>query len=310
MFNFFGSKSDRDNYRVMQEGLREGRLQNQDGPIPYRVAPAADGVAAAVQATRRLGPGSNAGVIGALIGRGGASQCYLGNLDMDPFTDQAMNNNELTVEGMVTAACLISMRITSPDERRQAIIYETMVPCVPLQNIMPQAAASAELELLLDNALQMRGQSWWVAYITGHANTPWDMATGVWVGGTTLADKLQHVHVATTRHAPPARDCVMYTDLLAIISFALRGDVSNTKLARIQTDLRTTMPFVSNLSREDIMRTWANYGHLVDENNAGPVIAHWMACLPGGCIRLRVCLAQAAVGLNDFKKKLKLQFFR
>ncbi|CAL8382658.1 unnamed protein product [Gadus morhua 'NCC'] len=55
------------------------------------------------------------------------------------------------------------MRITSPDERRQAIIYETMVPCVPLQNIMPQITARAELELLLDNSLQMRGQTWFRA---------------------------------------------------------------------------------------------------------------------------------------------------
>ena len=225
MYNIFGTKSDRDNYRVMQEGLRQGRLQNQDAPIPYRVAPVVEGEEAVAPEVRRFGPGSNAGVIGALAGRGGASQCLLGNLNMDPFTDRAMMHNELTVKGIVTAACLISMRITSPDERRQAIIYETMVPCVPLQNIMPQITARAELELLLDNSLQMRGQTWWVQYINANPTPPWDMATGVWVGGTTLADRLQHVHVATTRYALPARDRVMYTVLLTIISFALRGDI-------------------------------------------------------------------------------------
>ncbi|CAL8235686.1 unnamed protein product [Arctogadus glacialis] len=147
---------------------------------------------------------------------------------------------------------------------------------------MAEGPARAELEQIFDNAMQMRGQTWWLQYTNAPADVPWDGAAGVWTGGTTLAQKLHHVHVATNRFGDQIRDRVMYTVLLAIISFALMGDVSNSKLVRIQADLRTTMPFVNNLSREDIMRTWSNYGHLIDDTTAGAVINHWMGCLPGG----------------------------
>jgi len=69
------------------------------------------------------------------------------------------------------------------------------------------------------------------------------------------------------------------------------------------------MPYIANLSAEDVRRTWDNFGHLVDQTTIGDVLRQWTACLPGGCIRLRVCLAQAAgsglVSLDMFARALR-----
>ena len=68
------------------------------------------------------------------------------------------------------------------------------------------------------------------------------------------------------------------------------------------------MPYISNLSVEDVKCTWANFGHFVDHRSMGDILRQWKECLPGGCIRLRVCLAQAAgsglVSLDVFARAL------
>ncbi|CAL8249935.1 unnamed protein product [Arctogadus glacialis] len=190
-------------------------------------------------------------------GAGGVAHCMFGNLNTHPFTREAMTTGQLTIEAS-------------------------------------EQISRDELRGLLEQPTGLRGQTWWAQYTAGNAQVPWKNATGAWTAGTGLDVMLNHVHTAANRNGEQIRNRVLYIVLLAIVSSALRGDVSNAKLARMQADLRTAMPFVGNLSREDILRTWTNYGHLVDEVSAGEVITHLMTCIPGGCVRLRVCLAQAA----------------
>jgi len=102
---------------------------------------------------------------------------------------------------------------------------------------------------------------------------------------------------------------VLYIIALTMITFAMRGDISLVKVSKLQRELRQGMPYLANLSAEDVRRTWDNFGHLVDHTTIGDVLQHWTARLPGGCIRLRVCLAQAAgsglVSLYMFARALR-----
>jgi len=123
------------------ENLNPGASPWLGAPLPVAAAPP-------VIPRRHLGPCANAAVIGALPGSGGISRCILGNLDIDPFTQVVMDGGTLGLAGLITASVLVSMRIASPDDRRQLLIHETIAPRVLRASIVPQAEARGELEAL------------------------------------------------------------------------------------------------------------------------------------------------------------------
>ncbi|KAK5936273.1 hypothetical protein CgunFtcFv8_027871 [Champsocephalus gunnari] len=158
-----------------------------------------------------------------------------------------------------------------------------MAPRLPVDKLMTQREARDALEVILGPQGDLRMSAWFQSYaaIVIPGADVWGAATGEWAATVTLVQKVGHVQAAVMRDEQQSRDKVLYSILLCMVSFAMRGDISQKKLAKFQADLLTTMPRVANLTRDDVALTWHNSGHYIDNQSIGAVLAHWTACLPG-----------------------------
>ncbi|AVM87277.1 putative nucleoprotein [Wenling fish chu-like virus] len=310
------SPSSQQAYRDRQRQLRD-RMQMLE-PARHYFCTVEDAAAhrdngRAAGATRQYGPCTNVGVFGRLGTSSGLGASVLGKLDVAPFTAHAMAQRALDFTGLLTIAGLTGIMSTRSSVRRQIAILEALAPHVPEANIMPRDEARTELTRLLSgtNPNGLKTCSWFTNYCYAHAadTTIWTPATGEWADDTTLEEKLALVSRACEADSDNSKDKVLYLILLLMISFSMRGDISQNKMIKLQGELRSTVPCVNLLTREDVALTWQNFGHFVDERTIGDVLRTWMEMLPGSMVRLRVALAQAAgsgmVGLDTVARAMR-----
>ncbi|KAK5902941.1 hypothetical protein CesoFtcFv8_008149 [Champsocephalus esox] len=196
-------------------------------------------------------------MFGRLAGARGLTKSMPGLIDLPPFTAQAMTHHELDVAGLMTARGICSLIAKKADQGRRLLILETMAPRLPVDKLMTQREARDALEGILGPQGDLRMSAWFQSYaaIMIPGADVWGAATGEWAATVTLVQKVGHVQAAVMRDEQQSRDKVLYSILLCMVSFAMRGDISQKKLAKFQTDLLTTMPCVANLTRDDVALT-------------------------------------------------------
>ncbi|CAL8255057.1 unnamed protein product [Gadus morhua 'NCC'] len=136
-----------------------------------------------------------------------------------------MTTGALDLPGLITASVIVSMRATSPVDRRQLLILETMAPGVLAASIVDRDEARGDLLALMNNPMLLKTQTWWITFTASHPDVPWASATGVWTDVGDLHVMLRWVHLAANSSAEVIRERVLYVVVLTMISFSMRRHI-------------------------------------------------------------------------------------
>ncbi|XP_054826224.1 uncharacterized protein LOC129323677 [Eublepharis macularius] len=231
----------------------------------------------------------------------------LHQVNIAPFTMGRINDSVLDINDFVTASCICSLRLRQPEGRQQQFLQEMLTLYLPKDPTASEQEARAELQRILDDTNNLRDQVWFTDAYRSAAQAAesnqavrdiigyWEGSKKEWNTNVTLQQKLQFVSTMALFIPEQGRQRVLNSVLLCIISFALWGEISQVKLSRLQQNLAPIMKGISEqLTRADIILTWRNFAHLVDDSNVAEVFRRWLLFIPVPTRRLRVCLAQAA----------------
>lgn len=270
------------------------------------------------------GPADNAIVIGGLGGAGIALHpSILRGINIAPFAQQDIAAHAVTLDGLLTASSLTTLRLPQREARAQQLIHEMLAPYIPIDQVLTERQARDEAWQILDNINQLAGQDWFIDGLAELRRLGRVEVADRWQNGNWAQDALvapapnqppiagANIGVAQNRDAALAarlntleeiarvmndrhRGRALYPILLTLVSFAMRGEITQAKLSRIQRELGAVMPAAAeHLSREDIAMTWRNFGHYVNDGTIGGVIRRWLQYIPAPAVRLRVILNQA-----------------
>lgn len=254
------------------------------------------------------GPADNAEVFGSLLQGGGLLPVILWNLDMGPFTRQAVQTNSVGLDGFILASCLTSLRVSNRVLRRQQLIAEMLAPHCPEVRILGRDESRAELAWILDNTV-LSDQTWFIDTIVEMNQTDaedtrgvrrlWDPTEREWVGQVLLDQKLELLAVVSQHLPDRSRLGVRCSILMCILSFAVRGQISQARLTKVMHEFSRLMPGVAEqFTHSDIALTWRHFGGLVDDSSVADTFAHWLGYLDAPAVRVRIIIAQAAGSLT------------
>lgn len=249
------------------------------------------------------GPADNPRVFGGVVQTGGILPVMFRTLNIGVFGRASIMG--LDVDGFLLASCITSIQMEHAGLRRQQVIAEMIAPYYPENRCLTQTEPEAELARILNQTNVIDDQTWFVETLqdlnrgadpaTTSLRELWVIDGRKWKDGTTVEKKLELLQLIAANLPARQKARAMYVIILAILAFALRGEILQAKLNNAQKELAGIMPggVIDNLSRENISVTWRNFGHLVNDANIGDIFARWLANLPVSAVRLRVIVAQA-----------------
>nr|WET19891.1 MAG: nucleoprotein [Sea turtle neural virus 1]WET19895.1 MAG: nucleoprotein [Sea turtle neural virus 1] len=294
------------------EAMREMRRRMREGVAGLQAhnAPGWEGTVEAARMPARqnvipFGPADNVETFEELArAGGGVLRSILRNLDVAPFTQQRVDGNNLGLDDLILAGHICSLRARTSQTRRLQLILEMLVPQLPVDMVVPQAEARAELIALLEPA-RLLAEPWFgtllAAFRARHPFAAGNTLAGrftdanVWRDQSTLEEKIEFLMALCGFADDRMRSRSLGVIILLLVSFATRGSISAAKLGRIVNDLNAVMPNIADgLTPGDVQQVWGQFGHYVDDRVMPGIMRRWLEHIPAAAIRLRVVLAQAA----------------
>nr|XP_023657050.1 uncharacterized protein LOC111838379 isoform X1 [Paramormyrops kingsleyae] len=232
----------------------------------------------------------------------------LRTIDIPPFTAEAMESNQVDINGFVLASCLCSLRVQQQHQHRQQLIAEMLTLHFPQGRSLAKDEARAVLQGILSDVRNLNNQIWFADTLTELGTQEdgmdpkelavlqyWNKSERTWAANITLGQQMSVLEIISKHLSDRARGRCLCPILMCLMSFALRGMISRPKLLRVQQELIQIMPNVADqLTHDDITLTWRNFGALLNNKNVASTFRRWLSYLPVPALLLRVVMARAA----------------